>query len=430
MLLAGAAALALIAGAPASASAQGATTISGRVLGTTSAPIATAIIQVEGTQQATQSDAEGRYSLTIPAGHPASVKVLVRRIGYEPQKQNVTLTSGNVVLNWTMQPAVTELTGVVVTALSIQREKSSIGTSQQAVSGDELTRTKTTNLISAISGKVSGVAINQSGNMGGSSRVVIRGAGSILGENQPLFIVDGIAVSNAGFSTASASGGRDYGTAISDLNLDDVSSVTVLKGPNAAALYGSRASNGAVVITTKTGREAPRGTNISFTSRMSADQLSIFPKYQNSYGQGFGGAFQYVDGAGSGTNDGADESWGPRLNGQLIDQFQGKAQPWVAHPDNVRDYFQLGSTISNNLNISTSGDNMGARLSVTKDNIRGIVPNSSMNKLAGTLSANATIKDKLTLSGSVQYAQSGAINRAENGYIEGNSWMFFTWFGR
>lgn len=428
-LLSGAAALALVAGASGSALAQ-ATVISGRVLGQTQTPIATAIIEIEGTQLRTQSDAEGRYSLAVPATRTGSVKVIVRRIGFEAQKQEITLSGTPVVLNWTMTPSVTQLTGVVVTALSIQREKSSIGTSQQAVSGEGLLRTKTTNLVSAMSGKVSGVAINQNGNMGGSARIVIRGAGSILGENQPLFIVDGIPVSNAGFSTASASGGRDYGTGIADLNLDDVASMTVLKGPNAAALYGSRASNGAVVITTRTGRDARPGTEITFTSRMSLDQLSIFPKYQNKYGQGFGGQFQYVDGAGSGVNDGADESWGPRLNGQLIDQFSGKAQPWIAHPDNVRDYFQSGSTISNNITIASAGESMGARLSVTKDNVRGILPNSSMAKLAGTLSASASVKEKLNITGSVQYVQSSAINRAENGYTEGNPWMSFTWFGR
>jgi len=178
--------------------------------------------------------------------------------------------------------------------------------------------------------------------MGGSQRIVIRGAGSILGENQPVFIVDGVPISNAGFSTASASGGRDYGTGISDLNMDDVASVTVLKGPNAAALYGSRASNGAVVITTKNARQASRGTKFSFSSRASVDQLSIFPKYQNQYGQGFGGEFQYVDGAGGGVNDGADESWGPKLDGRPIDQFSGKQQPWIAHPNNVRDFFRNG----------------------------------------------------------------------------------------
>jgi TonB-linked SusC/RagA family outer membrane protein len=429
-LIAGAAAFALLAVASNRAAAQSPTVISGRVLSTTQTPVGGASIQVEGTQLLTQSDAEGRYSLSVPAGRTGAVKLIARRIGFEAQKQEVTLRGGTMVLNWTMSPSATQLTEVVVTALGIQRERATIGTAQQAVSSEDITRTKATNLVSALSGKVAGVAISQNGNMGGSARVVIRGAGSILGENQPLFIVDGIPISNAGFSTASASGGRDYGTGISDLNLDDVASVTVLKGPNAAALYGSRASNGAVVISTKNGRGGPAGTTVTFTSRMTADQLSIFPKYQNLYGQGFGGQFQYVDGAGSGVNDGADESWGPRLNGQPIDQFHGKAQPWIAHPNNVRDYFQTGSTVSNNINVSTSGESMGARLSITKDNVKGIVPNSSMQKLSGTLSASGTFKEKLNVQGSIQYVQGSAINRVENGYTEGNPWMTFTWFGR
>jgi TonB-linked SusC/RagA family outer membrane protein len=281
-----------------------------------------------------------------------------------------------------------------------------------------------------MSGKVAGLQISQSGNMGGSNRIVIRGAGSILGENQPLFIVDGTPVSNAGFSTASASGGRDYGSAISDINMDDVASVTVLKGPNAAALYGSRASNGAVVITTKNARSGLRGTKFSFTSRMSRDGMSIFPEFQNQYGQGFGGDFQYVDGAGSGVNDGADESWGPKLDGRLIDQFSGKQQPWIAHPDNVKNYFRTGNTVSNNVSMSQSFDNAGARLSVTRDDIKGIVPNSSLGKLAGSLSANATVNEKLDISGSLTYVQTRGLNRSENGYTEGNPFMTFTWFGR
>src|SRR6185436_10496476 len=130
------------------------------------------------------------------------------------------------------------------------------------------------------------------------------------------FIVDGIPISNDGFSTASASGGRDYGSAIADINPDDIQSLTVLKGPNAAALYGSRASNGAIVITTKNARTLVRGTKVTLTTRLTADQMSVFPKYQNQYGQGFGGEFDYVDGQGSGVNDGADESWGPKLDGR------------------------------------------------------------------------------------------------------------------
>jgi outer membrane receptor protein involved in Fe transport len=159
-----------------------------------------------------------------------------------------------------------------------------------------------------------------------------------------------------------------------------------------------------------------------------ADNMSIFPSYQNQYGQGFGGEFQYVDGAGSGVNDGADESWGPKLDGRPIDQFSGKAQPWVAHPDNVKQYFDVGRTVSNNVNASASGQNMGARLSVTRDDINGIVPNSRLGRTAASLNGSGQIR-KLNLNGSLNYTTSNG-NRPENGYTEGNPWMTFTWFGR
>src|ERR1019366_9660562 len=166
---------------------------------------------------------------------------------------------------------------------------------------------------------------------------------------------------------------------------------------------GSRAANGAVVITTKSGTGGPEGTRMNFTTRMSTDMPSVLPKYQNQYGQGFGGAFQYVDGAGGGINDGADESWGPKLDGRLIDQFFGKQQPWVSHPNNVSGYFQTGSTVSNNVNVVAAGKGMGLRFSVTKENTTGIVPNSSLGKLAGAISGSATLTDKLNVSGSVNY---------------------------
>jgi TonB-linked SusC/RagA family outer membrane protein len=426
------AAVAVLLGSPQAAAFAQATTISGRVTNGGQTPLQAVSVAIATLGVGGFTDDQGRYSFTVPASRSAgqTVQLSARRIGFEAKSVTITVSGGSITQDFALRATAAQLTGVVVTALSQQREKATIGTSQQAVSGEQLTQVQQPTLISALSGKVSGLQINQSGNMGGSQRIIIRGAGSILGENQPLFIVDGIAMSNEGFSTASASRGRDYGTGISDLNMDDVASVTVLKGPNAAALYGSRASNGAVVITTKNARQALRGTKFSFTSRVSLDQLSIFPKYQNQYGQGFGGEFQYVDGAGGGVNDGADESWGPKLDGRPIDQFSGKAQPWVAHPDNVRDFFRTGSTVSNNLTVSQSFENAGARLSITRDDVKGIVPNSSLGKLASALSANATINEKLDISGSLNYTQNKGMNRPENGYTEGNPFMTFTWFGR
>ncbi|MEO8623813.1 MAG: SusC/RagA family TonB-linked outer membrane protein, partial [bacterium] len=424
-------ALVFVAGATATASAQSATVITGKVINIkTQTPIQGATVLVDATQIGAITNESGTYTLTVPAGRTGSVNLTARLIGYRAMRQPVTLSGGRVTADFALTSQPAQLSEVVVTALSQQREKATISTAQQTVSAEQLTNTQAPNLISAISGKVAGLQIQNSGNMGGSSRIVIRGAGSLLGNNQPLFIIDGQPMSNQDFSTASASGGRDYGSAISDLNMDDVASLTVLKGPNAAALYGSRASNGAIVITTKNGRNMLRGTKISFTSRATADQPSIMPSYQNGYGQGFGGEFQYVDGQGGGINDGADESWGPKLDGRLIDQFSGKQQPWIAHPDNVSQFFRTGSTLSNNINVSTSGDNSGARLSLTKDDVRGIVPNTSLAKLGGTFSANATIKEKLTVGGNMQYVQNSGKNRPENGYTEGNPFMTFTWFGR
>ncbi|MCX5755179.1 MAG: SusC/RagA family TonB-linked outer membrane protein [Gemmatimonadetes bacterium] len=431
VLLAGAVTLALFAGGASTALAQG-TVISGRVLSDGGTPLVGATLTLGAAEVATVSRADGTYRLQVPAGRSGAAQLTARRLGFKLLQQPINISGAAMTMDFTLVPTATQLVGVTVTALGILAEKATVGTSQQTVSSADLTRTVTPSIISSLSGKVSGVQINQSGNMGGSSRIVIRGAGSILGENQPLFIVDGIPVSNAGFSTASAGGGRDYGSAVADLNPDDIAEVTVLKGPNAAALYGSRATNGAVVITTKSGRGSSvlDGVKFNFTTRISSDAPSIMPKYQNRYGQGFGGDFKYVDGAGSGVNDGADESWGPMLDGRLIDQFFGKAQPWIAHPNNVKDYFQSGSTVSNNLNMVSSGKATGSRLSITKEDVKGLVPNSSIAKLAGSLSANAVVNSKLTLSGSAQYTQTKGMNRPENGYTEGNPFMTFTWFGR
>lgn len=426
-----AAGLAIVAGWAVGADAQNPTVLVGRVTSEkTGDPVSGATIAIEGTQIGALAGTDGRYSLSVPAARTGNATVTARLIGFRMGRHNITLSGGRQTLDFVLVQQPAQLTEVVVTALSQQREKATLGTAQQTVSAEDLTKTQQPNLISAMSGKVAGLQISQSGNMGGSTRLIVRGASSILGENQPLFIIDGIAISNRGFSTATAGGGRDYGSAISDLNLDDVATLTVLKGPNAAALYGSRASNGAVVITTKNGRNATRGVKIQLTSRATAEQPSVLPTYQNSYGQGFGGDFQYVDGAGGGVNDGADESWGPKLDGRLIDQFTGKQQPWIAHPDNVKNYFKTGSTLSNNVNVSASTDAAGLRLSVGTDQTTGIVPNSSLNRLSGMLSGNATFWSKLNVNSSIQYTQNKGKNRPENGYTEGNPLMSFTWFGR
>ncbi|MEO7998541.1 MAG: SusC/RagA family TonB-linked outer membrane protein, partial [Gemmatimonadaceae bacterium] len=230
-------------------------------------------------------------------------------------------------------------------------------------------------------------------------------------------------------SAANANGGYDFGNAIRDLNPDDIASITVLKGPNAAALYGYRASNGAIVVTTKSGRGAVQGTHTTFSSYYTFDSFSRLPKYQNQYGQGAGGEFEFVDGAGGGTQDGNDQSYGPKLDGTLRNQFNGANLPWVAHPNNVKDYFQTGGTLTNNLSITSVGQQASVRLSLGNEQVRGIIPNSSLGKTSVSLNADVSLNDKISAGGTIQYVQNKGINRPGTGYNVSPLEQFI-WFGR
>ena len=245
------------------ARAQEPTRVQGLVTNDSRQPLAGVSVGIQSLGVLAHTGEDGRYLITIPAGRATGqqVSLTARRIGFAPVSAPINLAAGTVTKDFTLTATATQLTGVVVTALSVQREKATIGTSQQTVAGDELTRVQTPSVISSMSGKVSGVAINQTGNMGGSSRIVIRGAGSILGENQPLFIVDGHPgvqprlLDRIGERRPRLRH-RDHRISIRTTS----PAMTVLKGPNAAALYGSRASNGAVVITTKKrSQAAPAG---------------------------------------------------------------------------------------------------------------------------------------------------------------------------
>ena len=306
--------------APALAQAQG-TTISGQVTGIGGTPIVGASVSITALRVGAFTDDAGRYSFTAPASaNGTTVTLLARRLGYQPSSAPVTLSGAPVVQNFSLSTAATELQGVVVTALGLTREKSQLGTAQQQISTSELNQTKALNLVDQLSGKVSGVNITGAGTPGGSTNIVIRGQNSITGNNQPLFIVDGTPISNNENSRSRHSGdpngGYDFGSGISDLNPDDIATLTVLKGPNAAALYGSRASNGVIVITTKKGASSQARARTELSTTYTWDKPSTLPVYQNLYGQGAGGEFQYFDGAGNGVNDWADQSFGPKLDGR------------------------------------------------------------------------------------------------------------------
>jgi TonB-linked SusC/RagA family outer membrane protein len=380
-------------------------------------------ISIKGTTKGTQTSSDGRFSISAKPNDIISIV----SIGYNTQEVKVTTAT---TLTISLEEAQNALSEVVVTALNIPKEKKSLGYAVQELKSKDVSEAKESNLVNAIAGKIAGVQITNSQGDMGSSRIIIRGETSISGNNQPLFVIDGVPVDNT--QNLGTAGSRDFSNTISDINSEDIESMSVLKGPNAAALYGSRAAAGVVLITTKKGK-GTKGLGISINSNTSFSSLLILPDYQNSYGQGSNGQFSYVDGKGGGINDGVDESWGPRLNGQLIPQFNsnGVAVPFVAHPNNVKDFFNTGRTLNNGIAFSGSGEKFDFRLSYNNLDQTGVVPNSSQSKNSFLFSSSYKVTPKVTLNTYANYVNSSADNLPGSGGKRATSTMLqFTWFGR
>lgn len=434
------AALVAAALAPLPLFAQANAVVTGRVTNAQGAPENAVMVRIERLNVGTTTAQDGSYRLVIPGsritGGSASVSISASRQGLATVTRNITLTPGaELTQNFQLAQSAVALEGLVVTALGIEREEKSLGYSVQEVEGDELAQTPATNIVSALSGKIAGVSVTNAGPQGGSARIVIRGANSIAGNNQPLFVVDGVPIDNSA-PRNTGYGGIDYGNAAGDLNPNDIESISVLKGPNAAALYGSRAANGAIVITTKSGR-GTRGLGIVASQEVSFEDPLRLPEYQNEFGQGFSGEFEYVDGNYGGINDGVDESWGPRLDGRLIPQWNSpvvngvrQPTPWVAQPDNVSGFFETGRTLNTNVAVSAASDRANVRLSGTRLAQDGMTPGMELNRTTVALNGGANLSDRLTANASVQYIRQNGENRPGTGYDDANPMMQFIWFGR
>lgn len=423
--------------APAWAAAQaGSATISGHVTSESGQPLANASVVLRGTGFGTLTKDDGQFSFTIPATRVTgqTATLTARLIGYKASTATITLSAGTITHDFVLESNPVQLQGVVVTALAIQKQKSQLGTAVQQLSSEELNATHDQNIVNQLEGKVSGVTINASGTQGGSTNIVIRGANSITGDNTPLFVVDGIPVSNRDrgghpMGGNAQSGGWDFGSAISDINPDDIASITILKGPNAAALYGSRAANGAIIITTKNGGRTDGKIETRLTTSYTWDKVGILPDYQNQYGQGSAGQFSYVDGNGGGVQDYNDQSYGPKLDGRLVDQFTGAQQPWVAHPNNVESFFNTGHTYDVNLAASGGTDRANARLAVGAQNVSGIIPNNFFQRFTGSLAGDLKVGRHLSTNASLNFIRNNGENRPGVGYSNGILEQF-VWFGR
>ncbi len=418
--------------APALAIAQEPTIVEGRITGEAGAPLPNAFVAIRELRLQAISSQEGRYTIRVPAAQADGriVTLSARLLGYREAVARIRLTTGRVVQDLALEPVPTQLSGVIVVAEGQVKEKSQLGTAAQQVSAEQLNAAHTDNFLSQLGAKVSGLNITSPGTQGGSVKLTIRGSNSIAGNNDPLFVIDGVPVSNQNRG-GDPDGGWDYGSTISDLNADDIASITVLKGPNAAALYGSSAANGAIVITTKHGQHTDGKIQATLTTSYSVDKVGILPDFQNQYGQGAGGRFRYVDGAGSGINDGADQSWGPKFDPKtLIDQFTGPNQPWVAHPDNVESFFNTGGTFDANLAVSGGSENANARLSVGVQNVSGIIPNNYLHKWSSTIAGNMKVGRRFDASASLHFIRNNGLNRPGVGYNAGILEGLTVWFGR
>jgi TonB-linked SusC/RagA family outer membrane protein len=446
-------------------------------------------VVIKGTTTAAVTDLKGNYKLDVPQ---TTTTLVFSFVGMKTQE--VILGTSNTV-DVKMEPTALSLEGVVVTALGITREKKALGYSVQDVKGGALQTDGGANITNQLSGRVSGVQVTSaSGNMGGSSRILIRGINSISGNNQPLYVVDGTVLDNSDFNTTDAArgaGGYDYGNMAQDINPDDVASISVLKGANAAALYGSRAANGVILITTKKGLKQTatnKSIGVEYSTGLNFEQVSYLPEYQNKYGGGNGslgatwevktyadnsGYYKVpgVDGDGNayqsfdlGMDYGIDESFGPAYSstaGQYVNldsygidltgtsyenapiyyrpwnsfdawdtENYGKSIEWKAPKSDVKDFFDTGLGWTNNVAFTGGSDKSAVRLGLGTFNSSGYMPESKLDRYTVNLSASTDLTKKLKATSSINFITSKTKGRPETGYGDVNPVERFNQWGQ
>ncbi|GLU43663.1 SusC/RagA family TonB-linked outer membrane protein [Allomuricauda sp. NBRC 101325] len=413
--------------------------VTGTVTDQDGLPLPGVSILVVGTNNGTQSDFDGNYSIMASTGQ-------VLRFSYIGQKTVERTIGTATVIHVSLEQDTQALEEVVVTALGIARDKKSLGYATQSVQGDEVSTVKAPNFVNSLSGKVAGIDIKSSGTLGGSSNVIIRGYSSINNSNQALFVVDGVPISNInnnGGNQQTGRGGYDYGNAAADINPEDIESINVLKGGAATALYGYRASNGVIVITTKKGkRNRGIGVTINSSTMFNKYNPDTFAKYQNEYGAGYidaahPGGFYFEDQ----NNDGIDEAYTladwdgsfgivPFNSNLLVHQWNsfypqlkdtyGKATPWVAGENGPESVFETGVTLFNSISLDGGSEKGQFKIGFTKLDQKGIMPNSKINRDNFDFYASHNLTEKLTASAKVTYIKTKGKGRYGTGYDSQN----------
>src|SRR4051812_5705400 len=416
-------------------------TIAGTIVDTTGRPIEGASVLVKGTSTGVAAGPDGAFSISVKKGDVLTISALnyaATQVTIEDQPNlNVVLTATSGVVD-----------EVVVTALGIRRSRNTLPYAAQQVSSTEITKTRTNNFGNALSGKVAGLQIKTNNNLGGSTNMVLRGFKSITGSNQALLVVDGIPVNNSNFNTSDQTqggAGYDYGNTGADINPDDIESVNVLKGAAATALYGSRASNGVILITTRKGRRG-LGVTVNIGGSTGSMDKSTWIKYQHQYGAGYFDPdyytysdappspdphFAYYDANGDGVDDlvvptTEDASFGaafdPNLNVYQWHSFDPtspnfmKATPWVAAKNDPTSFFEDPQSTSASVFVQGGGDRGTFKLGYTRNDDKGMLPNSKLTKDLVNLYADYKITDKLTVAASVNYSNTTGKGRYGSGY--------------
>ncbi len=417
-------------------------TISGSVSDNSGALPGVSVLK-KGTTTGTETDFDGNYTIKAKTGD-----ILVFSfVGMATTEKTVNNSNS---INIVLQED-NVLDEVVVTSLGIKIEKKILGYSSQKVGGEDVSKVKVDNVVNSLSGKVSGVQIKSNNNFGGSSNFLIRGVSSLKGNNQPLFVIDGIPISNRINNTREQQNGRkgyDYGNAASDINPDDVESINILKGAAASALYGSRGANGVVIITTKKGQQGTSKITVTSSTTVGQIDKSTFVKYQDKYGAGYGpyygstGYFEDIDANGDGVPDLVvptydDASYGAPLDGQLVYQWDAfvpehrnyqKATPYVAGKTTPVDFFESAFQYNNSVAFSGGNEKATYRLGYTNLRSDGMLPNSTLKKNTFNMNGTLKVSDRVDVGGNATFSAQETVGRNSTGYGDNLMSQFRQWW--
>jgi len=403
--------------------------VTGKVTDQNARPLFSANVQEKGRSNFTTTDNNGNYIITVQGDEAVLIFSSAEFIGQEVPVGGRSAIDVQLKING-------EMSEVVITALGISRKERSLGYSTQQVKGDNLTLTKEQNVIGSLAGKISGVQVTgaSGASMGGTQKIKIRGVNSLSGGDQPLIVVDGTPISNANYA---GSDKADFGNLAQDINPEDIESVNVLKGPTASALYGIRGQYGVIMITTKKGKKGAKKVNIELNSAYSIERASNFFPLQNLYGGGSSLIWRTLPNGDKYVDMSIDESWGPRMDGtpvrQVFSFYPQDAEykqltPFIAHPDNIEDYYRTGTNLNNGIVVFGGNDNSTFRLSFNDTRIQGVEPNTWLKRNNLGLSAGLDITKKLNVLVNINFATNTA-QRPTQGSEYGARYMV-QWFQR